>query len=162
MGLAVELAPRHPRYRATFGEALLAAGDDDAAARHLGVAVTLGAGPRVETFWAWAQLRTGAVDAAFATVEDALRRHGPFAFGLYVRALCCAVRGEAAETRAAFRAAAVEADDPDFYAAEAARVAEAGAGAAWGLARPLPANVLRRHFRGLDELRRGGGGEVAC
>jgi tetratricopeptide (TPR) repeat protein len=151
---AAELSPRNARYRATLGEALLAAGNDRAAERHLGAASNLGCGARVEALWALSLLRAGATGQAAAVVDEALRRQGEYAHGLYVRALCSAAEGETPDAVGWLRRAAKIADDPEFYIAEEARIRARGAAGAEGLARPLSTEMIRRFLRGAADLRR--------
>jgi tetratricopeptide (TPR) repeat protein len=159
---AAEKSPRNARYRATLGEAQLAAGDDHAAERQLGAATNLGSGARVEALWALALLRTGATAQAAAVVEDAIRRQGEFAHGLYVRALCAAADGDAPEAAGWLRRAGRVAEDRAFYDAEEALLRAQGVAALSGLQRPLPSDVLRRLLRGAADLRRTTGESPSC
>jgi tetratricopeptide (TPR) repeat protein len=151
---AVDCVPDNARYRATLGEALLAAGDDQGAERQLSAAANLGCGARVEALWALSLLRSGAIAQAGAVVESALRHQGDFAHGLYVRALCAAAEGDTPAAAGWLRRAANEAGDAAFYLDEEANIRTHGAAGAIGLARPLPKSVLQRFLRGSADLRR--------
>jgi tetratricopeptide (TPR) repeat protein len=156
---AADLSPQNARYRLSAGEALLLAGDDLAAERHLRAAVNLGLGPRAEALWALALARVGDFAAAAAVVDEALHRHGPFAHGLYVRAVVHAGKGEAPEASFALNEAVRLAEDGDFYVEEAGRLRERGPQALAGYARPFSAPLASRFFRGSESYRRRGAGD---
>lgn len=159
---AAELSPRNARYRAVLGEALLAAGDDAAAERHLGAASNLGSSARVEALWAWALLRSGRVAQAAAVVEESLRRQGDYSHGLYVAGLAAACEGDVPAAIALLRRASQTVDDAGFYLDEAARLRDRGVEGALGLARPAAKSTLRRLLRGAADLRRSTGEIPTC
>ncbi|HYC76595.1 MAG TPA: hypothetical protein VEI02_03105 [Planctomycetota bacterium] len=151
--IAAELSPRNVRYRSAYGEALLAAGDLAGALAEFTAAADLEPGARNEALQAFVALKLGRTSTAFALVDRALRAHGAFALGHYVRGLCRVVEGDPVGAAADFAAAADVAWNGAFFLEERARLADPAAGPL-GLAPELPAEVLKRFLRGAATLKR--------
>ncbi len=119
---AVRLAPDHPRYRKSLGEAYLAAGDPANAVLHLRRTGDQETDPRVRYLLALAYLQMGRLDEVERLVEGFVQHHEETPRARYVRALARFKRGDFEAALADFREVQVFGADRGFYTMALARM----------------------------------------
>jgi tetratricopeptide (TPR) repeat protein len=150
--IAVELSPKNARYQAALGEACLAAGDAEAASRHLRAAATLTTDPRTRWLAAFADVRLGRGADAWRELGELIDSVGSFPRAHYVRALAAHAAGMSASCREELQTAATLDPEMPLYGEELARLAAGETPVGLG---PLGAPPLRTWFvRGSAALRR--------